>query len=773
MMPPRRTVRHCFTALFAVLAMACGDRLQSTDVARGAATGAARTISDGAHAGNPNVFFLPPMVGNPNKAPGYGGPFQAGLSVSINVRDLMTNGYVATFGPSAVGVNTTDGYYFVNWDTKATTLDVTHTYRIEVVVGGKIPAYADVMLGNNGSALKNVDTQDYVALVDGRTLPIKVRIQQGLTFDCTSTNSGACTTTVVPPTLPPGQTAVVQTGDQQNAIQFSGGWSDATSPVVVTLEDVTNQPNPVNCQKLVNVALSPAAQNHCLHITTDPQVTLQTPAIVVTCWARNEDHRELLLKYDVGETPQFLQDGPIPVGIQCPTQIGSARPSSNPLVRFASAVLSGIGRVFSVKPAYAFDSGVGSIIDAGGGFSYFSPAAPVMLSIASGNAQTAGIGNPVANPLVVNVSYVHDVGQGGLSPIDPTASVVCFPTTASATPATNNHDGTYTCPPPVVSFGANSFTVAIADEPNQINLDTGDGVVQFNESVTFTATGTNPIFSDGFESAINWAVTPQPIPSPPAPSWNNSSTLSSFTNQAIKAGLVQDDGTAGALPQARTGKFAFWYGQPTTGNYLGTQLNDGAGGISTAANSGSLTSQAFAIPTTTGAVTLTFDTWWEIEAVNPSRFDLMQIGVIDLGTNPVAGIPDPAPAFLGQLNPQSDPSDNANRQALAYTSGVGGYPNVPPAWQQASKSLSAYAGHTIKLVFRFNTGDQNYNGYRGWIVDNVAVVVGSSGSPASFTKGLTSASRTIFSAGSGVQHASLDVTPTSLNPITPPGTRTP
>ena len=760
MMPARRTVRHCFTALVALLIMACSDRIQSTAPARGSTIpGASRTISDGAHGGNANVFFLPPMVANPTKATGYGNPFQAGLNVSINVRDLFTNGYVATFGPSAVGVNTTDGYYFVNWDTKATALDVTHTYRIEVLVGGKVPAYADVVLGNNGSALKNVDTQDYVALVDGRTLPIKVRIQQGLTFDCTSTNSGACTTSVVPPTLPPGQTAVVQTGDQQNAVQFSGGWSNANSPVVVTLEDVTNQPNPVNCQTLVNVALAPVAQNHCLHITTDPQVTLQTPAIVVTCWAQHEDHRELLLKYDAGETPQFLQDGPIPVGVQCPTQIGSARPSSNPLVRFASAVLSGIGRVFGVKAAYAFDSGVGSIVDVGSGFSYFSPAAPVQLSIVSGNAQAAATGNPVADPLVVNVSYVHDVGPNGASPIDATASVVCFPGTAIATSATNNQDGTYTCPSPVVAMGANSFTVAIAGEPNQINLDTGDGVVQLNESVTFTETGTNTIFSDGFEAATNWSADPF---------WNRS-MLAGIGNSAFSnyVTLAPNDGSHGALPAPFGGQFAFWYGQPTTGNYIGTQSPQDyqlSGGMSTTANAGSLASPPFTIPAGVSSVTLSFETWWEIEAVNPSHYDLMRVGVIDV-SNPGAG-----PVFIGQLNPTSDPASPLNRSAIPYTSG--GY-NLPPTWQTVTQSLAAYAGKTIQLVLRFDTVDQEYNGYRGWIVDNVAVVVGGSPAAAAFTRGVTSASRTIFSVGSGVQHASLDAAPTSLNPITPPGTRTP
>jgi hypothetical protein len=409
--------------------------------------------------------------------------------------------------------------------------------------------------------------------------------------------------------------------------------------------------------------------------------------------------------------------------------------------------LSGLGRIFGVKPAYAFDSGVGSIVDVGSGFSYFSAAAPVALSVVSGDGQTAVAGTAVANDLVVRASYVHDVGPAGASPIDATANVVCFPGTTNATAAANNNDGTYTCPHPVVALGANSFTAAIAGEPAQITVNTAEGLFTYADTAAFSETGINStIFSDGFEAATAWSANPF---------WNRS-TLAGISNTAVPTyvNLAPNDGSQGALPAPFGGTFAFWYGQSATGNYIGTQSASdpsSSGGTSTAGNAGSLTSPPFTIPAGVTNVTLSFETWWEIEAVNPSHFDLMQIGVVDV-SNPTAG-----PVFLGQLNPTSDPTDNGNRAVIPFTSG--GY-NLPPVWQPVTESLAAFAGKTIQLVLRFDTVDRNYNGYRGWIVDNLAVQVGSGGP-------------TIFSVGSGVQHASLDAAPNSLNPITPRTTRTP
>src|SRR4051812_47635708 len=129
----RSLLRVC-AAILLFTAVACSDHTGSTTPRQRFNPQARMDISDGAHGGNRDVFFLPPMLGNPNKAAGYGDPFQPGLNVSIKVRDVTANTYVTTFAPSAVSVNTVDGYYFVNWDTKASNLDPAHVYRVEVWV---------------------------------------------------------------------------------------------------------------------------------------------------------------------------------------------------------------------------------------------------------------------------------------------------------------------------------------------------------------------------------------------------------------------------------------------------------------------------------------------------------------------------------------------------------------------------------------------------------------------------------------------------------------
>ncbi len=54
----------------------------------------------------------------------------------------------------------------------------------------------------------------------------------------------------------------------------------------------------------------------------------------------------------------------------------------------------------------------------------------------------------------------------------------------------------------------------------------------------------------------------------------------------------------------------------------------------------------------------------------------------------------------------------------SYTSG--GYV-TPAIWVQQYVDLSPYAGNIIRVRFMFNTGDQLYNGYRGWVIDDISV----------------------------------------------------
>src|SRR5256885_2243689 len=147
-------------------------------------------ISDGAHGGgNAHFFFLPPLV----DVSQFSGTFDSSLSPVVTVCQLSGIGCGPTFaqcsmtagtGSEVVRLDVAGSQYAVNWHTDQCpngpcTLPTTSAYRIRVTVGVAELGYADVVLVANGAQAKNVDTNQYIALVDGRTLPIKFRIERG------------------------------------------------------------------------------------------------------------------------------------------------------------------------------------------------------------------------------------------------------------------------------------------------------------------------------------------------------------------------------------------------------------------------------------------------------------------------------------------------------------------------------------------------------------------------------------------------------------------
>lgn len=140
-------------------------------------------ISDGAHGGNAHFFFLPPMVSNPQSD----GTFQAGLSPVIRI----TGGDLDL--TLTADLDESNSHYHQNWHTDQYDLDPDVTYRISVLVDGTELGFADMDIASSGKELKNIDTGEFVALKDGRTLPIMFRIEDGAlatepgTFEVTTT----------------------------------------------------------------------------------------------------------------------------------------------------------------------------------------------------------------------------------------------------------------------------------------------------------------------------------------------------------------------------------------------------------------------------------------------------------------------------------------------------------------------------------------------------------------------------------------------------------
>lgn len=219
---------------------------------------------------------------------------------------------------------------------------------------------------------------------------------------------------------------------------------------------------------------------------------------------------------------------------------------------------------------------------------------------------------------------------------------------------------------------------------------------------TTSAITLNPTVPIGWEYSGLWHI-----------NYNNSNIQNGAVGKYVE--LPIGDNSNGLLPNAPSG-VSFWFGLDAAqntysiGNYLGelsTIGEDWSGGNSDITQYGDLISPVFNVPQTNNVV-LNFKSWWEIEGVDPTDFDLMEVYVL-AGDNE---------EFLARLNPVFE--QNSESQSLAYTSG--GY-NKPAVWRNYSFDLSNYTGQEIRIVFKFDTGDTAYNAFRGWFIDtNVKIL---------------------------------------------------
>jgi len=193
--------------------------------------------------------------------------------------------------------------------------------------------------------------------------------------------------------------------------------------------------------------------------------------------------------------------------------------------------------------------------------------------------------------------------------------------------------------------------------------------------------------------------------------------------------LAPNDTSGGAVPDPIQGARAFWYGDQANGNFIGeqetssfTQPGDGGTTLLSQLNghSGTLTSPAISLTSaTTDSVRLTFKTYWEIESVNPnnSGYDLMNVYMSLDGGNSYD--------LVARLNPLSDPVglDEEERHPLPFSS-IGF--NAAPEWVQTETiALPGAAGRSnVRLRFEFSTEDPFFNGFRGWLIDDIVIEPG-------------------------------------------------
>ena len=141
-------------------------------------------IADAAHNGDQHFYFLPPLAWQPD----YTGDFDAAQQPEVSICELDGADCVdvVTYSTGVESYGATlkadpDGeFYHLNWHTDRFALSVGSVYRIRVLVNGSEVGYLDVMLVENKSKLRSGGLDGKIPLVDGRTAPIKFRIEQGI-----------------------------------------------------------------------------------------------------------------------------------------------------------------------------------------------------------------------------------------------------------------------------------------------------------------------------------------------------------------------------------------------------------------------------------------------------------------------------------------------------------------------------------------------------------------------------------------------------------------
>jgi len=406
-----------------------------------APAGPAALIMDGAHGGpNGNFFFLPSLVSDPSGSPNFrAGAFNAKLSPVVEVCQLHDDPRLVqttvcvgglVFGPATMPL---DGeQYHLNWDTKTSPLLDDQFYRMTVrgAPGGTALGFLD--LDPVAGGMKNVKTGDVVPFQDGRTLPIKVRIQDGA-FGATNPDHVEL---VVPNhiTTPTG-TLDVTTNTGFAGAQFSENWLPAgINQVVVMIERFPIFPGAEGetCLTKPSDESVLLEREGCYRFRTDPDLhdfgpqhadlPFNKPVIAGVCFETPELvgradgppfelHRRVERNGQLtGETIDLAEK--LAPFLTCAgfsrTQLGRAM-SSGRLLDVASAawhaVVQGVGRLVTPGALHAVDLGAGGSTD---GFSRIGWAARATMTIKEGtNGNTAPINTRVSPDPTVCLTVTH------------------------------------------------------------------------------------------------------------------------------------------------------------------------------------------------------------------------------------------------------------------------------------------------------------------------------------------------------------------------------
>lgn len=195
------------------------------------------------------------------------------------------------------------------------------------------------------------------------------------------------------------------------------------------------------------------------------------------------------------------------------------------------------------------------------------------------------------------------------------------------------------------------------------------------------------------------------------------------------------DATAVACAGVHSGTRAFYFGMDAQCNYDNGLVKDAT-----------LTSPPLFI-TGFGDTNFSFWTKWQVESMGSVCYDQLWVERYDPGSA--------SWVLLREIGPVSTQASAAPAIGVASVTGLGGNPE----WQFVQINLSAFAGLTMQLRFRFASGaclapscagkpcgapDATYDNFLGWVVDDIsfgcppgALTINKSASPAHASRNAT------------------------------------
>lgn len=443
-----------FALAVAVLATGCKDT-QST-APRPHPGDPSKMIFDGAHhGGNPDFFFLPLLGPEARNSPNYDpGKFNAKLTPVVKICKLVLPVTGATTrlisdvprslcGPliatiSDVAVFPSLEFYLAAWKTRNYNLDPDAFYRVQVFVGSTNLGFVDVTVVTSLREAKNAITGEVVPLADDLTLPIPFRIEAGaLTGGASSACKGPTPDCVEVSVKKVGGTFFTNT--KWAGIQLESGWASDEAfalgggSIQLTIERVRSRDG--NCHggsdgepgEAPALGRLFAELDGCYHYATDP--ALDDPRIPEAKRGFQTDNNKvgqctrelptdegaadadyLLFKSDPGKRIKALRDVPAPLGLDCANFAFYQALPDNPVLRLASIKLREATQAIShfiVNEAYAWDGGLGGLLEKSDVLSHISRGVGLRAARTSTDNQSAPVGTSVSVRVRVTTEHLH------------------------------------------------------------------------------------------------------------------------------------------------------------------------------------------------------------------------------------------------------------------------------------------------------------------------------------------------------------------------------